>query len=174
MDMRHPVKPWLGWNCPLRPSRQADLLTCLVFISYLGDAYQTQPQTWPGLGLRCLSDCSSLGWSTEDIFVPWGLSIEATTKTTANKLHVHQNRSCCWLTCLSLAFLQGGVKGGLSTWADEQCWERITLSLHFILTKLRVYTSSHNWSNDTWSCKVFRRVTVTLKILMQSNNRGVV
>lgn len=67
---------------------QADLLTGLVFIPYLGDAYQTQPQTWPGLGLHCLSDWCSLGWSTTDVFAPWGQSIEAATKTTANKLYV--------------------------------------------------------------------------------------
>lgn len=109
MDKRHPVKACKArLENPLLPCGhpgKADLLTGLVFISYLGDAYQTQPQTWPGLGLRCLSDCLSLGWSSTDVFVPRGLSIEA--KTTANKLHVQQNRSRCWLTCLSLAFLQG-------------------------------------------------------------------
>lgn len=117
MDKRHPVKACKArLENPLLPCGhpgKADLLTGLVFISYLGDAYQTQPQTWPGLGLHCLSDCLSLGWSSTDVFVPRGLSIEAVAKTTANKLHVQQNRSRCWLTCLSLAFLQGTTR---ETW----------------------------------------------------------
>lgn len=116
MDKKHAVKACnsglenaaLPRGCP----SIADLLTGLVFIPYLGDAYQTQPQTWTGLGLYYLSDCLSLGWSSTDIFVPWGLSIEAATKTTANKLHVQQNRSRCRLTCLSLAFLRGRARGG--------------------------------------------------------------
>lgn len=99
MDKRHPVKACKArLENPVLPRGhpgKADLLTGLVFISYLGDAYQTQPQTWPGLGLRCLSDCLSLGWSSADVFVPRGLSIEAVAKTTANKLHVQQNRSRC-------------------------------------------------------------------------------
>lgn len=73
-----------------------DLLTGLVFIPHLRDAYQTLPQTWPGPGLRRLSDCCSLSCSIADVFVP-----------PANKVHVLENRSRCRLTCLSLAFLQG-------------------------------------------------------------------
>lgn len=99
MDKRHPVKACkVRLESPVLPCGhpgKADLLTGLVFISYLGDAYQTQPQTWPGLGLHRLSDCLSLGWSSADVFVPRGLGIEAVAKTTANKLHVQQNRSHC-------------------------------------------------------------------------------
>lgn len=121
MDERHPVKACNARlespPLPLRLSRQADLLTGLVFIPYLRDAYQTQPQTWPGLGLHCLSDCCSLGWSTADVFAPRGLSVEAAAQTTANKVHVQQNRSRCLLTCLSLAFLQGREE---RAWVLEQ------------------------------------------------------
>lgn len=131
MDKRHPVKACkVRLENPVLPCGhpgKADLLTGLVFISYLGDAYQTQPQTWPGLGLHCLSDCLSLGWSSADVFVPRGLSIEAVAKTTANILHVQQNRSRCWLTCLSLAFLQGRTRrdlnagGRLLLWTNKGC-----------------------------------------------------
>lgn len=135
----------------LRLLRQADLLTGLVFISYLGDEYQTQPQTWPGLGLRCLSDCCSLERSTTDIFVPWGLSVEATAKTTVNKLHVQQNRSRCLLTCLSLAFLKGRGKGGLTV-ADGK-------ALHSLL-----YTFLMWWSNVKYSECTKLHFAITLKI----------
>lgn len=57
MDKRHPVKACkVRLENPVLPCGhpgKADLLTGLVFISYLGDAYQTQPQTWSGLGTVC-------------------------------------------------------------------------------------------------------------------------
>lgn len=139
MDKRHPVKACkVRLENPVLPCGhpgKADLLTGLVFISYLGDAYQTQPQTWPGLGLHCLSDCLSLGWSSADVFVPRGLSIEAVAKTTANKLHVQQNRSHCWLTCLSLAFLQGRTRRDLNAGGRLLLW-----------TNTCVHTCTHfNW-----------------------------
>lgn len=113
---------------------QADLLTGLVFIPYLGDAYQTQPQTWPGLGLCCLSDSCSLGGSTTDVFVPWGLRVKATTKTRANQLHVQQNRSHCLLTYLSLAFLKGtGEVDGVLVEMNRKQYTHTHTASHFVL-----------------------------------------
>lgn len=54
--------------------------------------------------------CCPPSWSTTDIFASWGLSIDAATKITANKLNAQRNRSRCLLTCLSLALLQGKAK----------------------------------------------------------------
>ncbi len=47
------------------------------------------------------------GSNAADVFASWGLSIDVATKITANKRNEQRNRSCCRLTCLSLAFLQG-------------------------------------------------------------------